>query len=165
MDEATDAEKIHLFAVNAKLIIYEIETMLAGIKLVMKRSLGKFLINYELKYLCFSDATSSKGVRRLSSLLRAYVRRRSDRDYPYSLAEGRTWLRLGFITLCQLVNCLQTEESSISSALYHQVSELVDEIVGAVAAEIMSHAHAEGMYYVFFIYLTYRYFSTPTGVP
>ena len=43
LDEATDAEKIHLFAVNAKLIVYEIETMLAGIKLVMKRSLGEIL--------------------------------------------------------------------------------------------------------------------------
>ena len=85
-------------------------------------------------------------MRQLSSLLRAYVRRRSDRDYPYLLAEGRTWLRLGFITLCQLVNRLQSEESSISSALYHQISESIDEIVGAVAAEIISHAHAEGKF-------------------
>ena len=88
----------------------------------------------------------------MSSLLRAYVRRRNERDYPYLLAEGRTWLRLGFITLCQLVNRLQNEESSISSALYHQVSESIDEIVGAVAAEIISHAHAEGKSRIFSIY-------------
>ena len=88
---------------------------------------------------------------RLSSLLRAYARRREERDYPYLLSEGRTWLKLGFITLCQLVRRLQEGEVSISSALYHQVSESIDEIVGAVAAEIISHTHAHGkIFYIRF---------------
>ena len=80
----------------------------------------------------------------MCSLLRAYARRRRDRDFPFLIAEGRTWLRLGFITLCQLVSRLQDEESSISSAMYHLVSESIDELVGAVAAELISYAHAEG---------------------
>lgn len=83
-------------------------------------------------------------MRRLSSLLRAYARRREERDYPYLLSEGRTWLKLGFITICQLVRRLQGDEATISSALYQQVSESIDDIVGAAAAEIISHAHAHG---------------------
>ena len=82
-------------------------------------------------------------------MLRAYARRRRDRDYPFLIAEGRTWLQLGFITLCQLVRRLQEKETSISSALYQLVIESIDEIVGAVAAEIMSYAHAHGIYRVF----------------
>ena len=77
-------------------------------------------------------------------MLRAYARRRRDRDFPFLIAEGRTWLQLGFITLCQLVRRLQEEDTSISSALYHLVVDSIDEIVGAVAAEIMSYAHAHG---------------------
>ena len=40
-DEATDIDDVHMFVAQTKIIVYEIETMLAGIKLVMSQSLGK----------------------------------------------------------------------------------------------------------------------------
>lgn len=44
---------------------------------------------------------------------------------------------------------LQEEDNSISSALYHLIVGSIDEIVGAVAAEIMSYAHAHGKFDIF----------------
>ena len=40
LDEATGADELQLFAAQSKIIIYEIETMLSGIKLVLQQSLG-----------------------------------------------------------------------------------------------------------------------------
>ena len=44
LDEATDAEAVHMFAAQSKIIVYEIETMLGGIKQVLTQSLGKVVI-------------------------------------------------------------------------------------------------------------------------
>ena len=40
LDEATDIDAVQTFVAQTKTIVYEIETMLAGIKLVMSQSLG-----------------------------------------------------------------------------------------------------------------------------
>ena len=46
LDEATDIDAVQMFVAQTKIIVYEIETMLAGIKLVMSQSLGKIIDFY-----------------------------------------------------------------------------------------------------------------------
>ena len=81
----------------------------------------------------------------MCSLVESYARRRRDETkYPISIADSRFWLRLGFVSLYQLVRRLLKPETTLSSAMYRRISVSIDEIVGATAAEIISSAHAHG---------------------
>ena len=44
LDEATSIDEIQIFVAQSKIIVYEVETMLSGIKMVMKQSLGIFYL-------------------------------------------------------------------------------------------------------------------------
>ena len=88
---------------------------------------------------------TSPEVVRLCSLLFGYCNRHHDeRVYPFNISDSRFWLRLGFITLYQLIRRLQHGTYTISSRMYRRLAESIDEIVGGVAAEWLSSVHASG---------------------
>ena len=145
LETATDFNLVRQFCIEGNTIVQRIEVMLAGIRAVLAENIGEyFLFCMIIHNVASGDVTSSEIVR-LCSLLFGYCRRRGDgKVYPFNINDGRFWLRLGFITLYQLVRRVQSGQYTVSSQMFQRLACAIDEVVGGIAAEWLSSKHAAG---------------------
>ena len=144
LERATDFEDVRQFCIVSQKIVHQAEAALFGVKSLLDQSLGEILFYVYNFKTCFVAPVSTKKVLTVGSLVTSYVRRRIDGSkYPLNISDSRLWMRLGFISLCRFIRCLQSPTSTISPAFYSRVGACIDELFGAVVSEILSYHHAK----------------------